>query len=175
MAQLHYIIDSREKVRINKKAHNNFGIVIENVVMLEENHRMRIDGGVLIDDNKNRVKENTRVEIITYILYSVAIMLLLALFILLGVGKDCNILNSSYIDNTIGIAALLFGLVSISRVKEFLSKILGGPQICNKCWYVLMILCLPFYIVLFMNWIGLQNSVSNICGIIGIIISICTW
>ena len=163
MAQLHYIIDSRKKVRINKKAHNNFSIVIENVVKLEENHRMRIDGGVLIDDNKNRVKKNTRVEIITYILYSIAIMLLLALFVLLGVG------------NIIGIAALLFGLVSIPRVKEFLSKILGGPPICNKCWYVLMILCLPFYIVLFMNWIGLPNSVSNICGIIGIIISICTW
>lgn len=39
-----------------------------------------------------------------------------------AIGKDFKILDSNYIDNIIGIAALIFGIVSIPRVKEWLGR-----------------------------------------------------
>lgn len=174
MAKLHYIINSRKRAQIKKMNPGKVRIIIDDVVTIKENGDTKLDFGTF-QNNENKKKKFTFIDCFTTLMYSIAIILLVLILILLGIGKDCNILNSTYIDNIIGIVALLFGISSIPRIKEFFGKNLTGPRICNKLWYVVMILCLPFYIVIFMDWIGLSNSVSNICGIIGIIISILTW
>ena len=43
-------------------------------------------------------------------------------FSILAIVKDFKVLDSNYIDNIIGIAALIFGIVSIPRGKEWLGK-----------------------------------------------------
>lgn len=175
MAKFHYIIDARKKMRIEKNVQNKISVNIENIVRLEENHIIKIDDSVLVDDYKKGGKKKKPFEIIAFILYFIAIMLLVILLILLGFGKDFNIFSSYYIDNIIGITALLFSIASISKVKECLSKIFGGTGVYNKMWHILMLLCLPFYITLAIREIGLSSSIGNICGVIGIFISICTW
>lgn len=116
----------------------------------------------------NRTKKKDTRMIFALIMVVVALMLL-------GIAKDCGVLDSHYIDNTIGIVALLFALVSIPRIKESIGKKLTGPSLLKKLWCLVMIVCIPFYIVLIMNLVGLSSSVSNFCGLIGIIISIFTW
>ena len=49
---------------------------------------------------------------ITYFLYLVTAGIILLFFAILAIGKDFKILDSNYIDNIIGIAALIFGIVS---------------------------------------------------------------
>lgn len=175
MAKLHYTIDSRRKAQIKKNAYGKISMIINDVVRVEENRVIKLDYGEFINCGENKQRKCKFDEKINFILYLVATILLVIMFILLGIGKDCDILTSSYIDNIIGIAALLFGIASIPKVKECLAKKLTGPRICNKLWYVVMILCLPFYIIVIMNKIGLSSSISNTCGIIGIIICIMTW
>lgn len=55
-------------------------------------------------------------------LYLVAAGIILLFFSILAIVKDFKVLDSNYIDNIIGIAALIFGIVSIPRVKEWLGK-----------------------------------------------------
>ena len=59
---------------------------------------------------------------ITYFLYLVTAGIILLFFSILAIVKDFKVLDSNYIDNIIGIAALIFGIVSIPRVKEWLGK-----------------------------------------------------
>lgn len=174
MAKLHYTIDSKKKARIEKE-HGKTRIIIEDVVMIEENRVIKLDYGEFINVSENKERKYKFDEWITIILYLSATILLVVMFSMFGIGKDFGILTSGYIDNIIGIAALLFGLASIPKVKECLGKNLTGPRICNKLWYVVMILCIPFYIIAILNGVGLSSSISNICGIIGIIICIMTW
>jgi len=54
----------------------------------------------------------------------------LLFFSILAIVKDFKVLDSNYIDNIIGIAALIFGIVSIPRVKEWLGKKLN--DVYNK-------------------------------------------
>lgn len=174
MAKLHYTIDSKKKARIEKE-HGKTRIIIEDVVMIEENRVIKLDYGEFINVSENKERKYKFDEWITIILYLSATILLVVMFSMFGIGKDFGILTSGYIDNIIGIAALLFGLAFIPKVKECLGKNLTGPRICNKLWYVVMILCIPFYIIAILNGVGLSSSISNICGIIGIIICIMTW
>lgn len=91
------------------------------------------------------------------------------------IGKDFKILDSNYIDNIIGIAALIFGIVSIPRVKEWLGRRLSERKAIKKLWYIIIILFLTICIVAFMKKMGISIIISNICGIVGIIISILVW
>lgn len=175
MAKVHYIIESRKKAYIEKNENDKISIVIEDVVKIEENHTIKFDYCEFINGSEKTGKKYGTSDSIAFILYFVAIILLVVLLVLLGFGKDFGILNSSYIDNIIGIVALLFAIFSIPKAKEVLGKISFGPAIVKKSWYIMMILCLPFYIVLFMSWFGLSSGISNICGILGIIICILTW
>lgn len=175
MSKLHYTIDSRQKALIEKKPHGKIDIVVKDVVRLEENRTLKLDHGNFINNIDNKKKNYTWDECITIFLYSLAIVLLVFLLALLAISRDFNILKSSYIDNVIGIVALLFSLTSIPKIKENLSRWLIGPKILAKAWYIIMILCLPIFIGLFISWLGLSNSISNICGFIGIVISIITW
>lgn len=174
MAKVHYIIDSRKKAQIEKR-NGKTTITIEDTVRVEENHIVKLDYGKLINFNDNKSKKVKCEDVITIILYLIAIILLVIMFALLGISKDFNILTDSYIDNLIGIAALLFAISSIPKVKEFLSKILTASRLWKKLWYIIMMLCLPFYIIAIMNKLGFPCSISNTCGIIGIIICIITW
>jgi len=175
MAKVHYIIDSKKKAHIKKNIQGKISVVIEDVVKIEENHTTKLDYGKFINGSETKHKKRTLDEWITLILYFMAVILLVLLASLLAIAKDLNILNSNYIDNIIGIMALLFGLSSVPKVKEFLGRMLVGPTIIRKLWYIVMMLCLPFYIIVFMDWVGLSSGISNICGIIGIIICILTW
>ena len=151
MSKTHYIIDSRKKARIEKGI-SKTTVIIKDVVSIEENH-----------------------ETLTYFLYLVAAGIILLFFAILAIGKDFKILDSNYIDNIIGIAALIFGIVSIPRVKEWLGKRLSESKAIKKLWYIIIILFLPICIVVFMKKMGISIIISNICGIVGIIISILVW
>ena len=96
-------------------------MIIEDVVSIEENHETLLNYGELINDNE-RNRKKTFNDYITYFLYLVAAGIILLFFAILAIGKDFKILDSNYIDNIIGIAALIFGIVSIPRVKEWLGK-----------------------------------------------------
>ena len=112
---------------------------------------------------------------ITYFLYLVTAGIILLFFAILAIGKDFKILDSNYIDNIIGIAALIFGIVSIPRVKEWLGRRLSERKAIKKLWYIIIILFLTICIVAFMKKMGISIIISNICGIVGIIISIQVW
>jgi succinate-acetate transporter protein len=45
----------------------------------------------------------------------------------------------------------------------------------KKLWYIIIILFLTICIVAFMKKMGISIIISNICGIVGIIISILVW
>lgn len=79
---------------------------------------------------------------ITYFLYLVTAGIILLFFAILAIGKDFKILDSNYIDNIIGIAALIFGIVSIPRVKEWLGRRLSERKAIKKLWYIIIILFL---------------------------------
>lgn len=108
-------------------------------------------------------------------MFIIVILLLLSLLAILALGKDGAIFENLAIDNIIGITALLFSISSIQNVKDYLSKRIAGTKIYKKMWWIVMILILPFYIVYVMQWLGLPGGISNICGLIGIFISILTW
>ena len=120
MSKTHYIIDSRKKARIEKGI-SKTTVIIEDVVSIEENHETLLNYGELINDNE-RNRKKTFNDYITYFLYLVAAGIILLFFAILAIGKDFKILDSNYIDNIIGIVALIFGIVSIPRVKEWLGK-----------------------------------------------------
>ena len=173
MSKIHYIIASRKKARIEKKVGKTI-VIIEDVVSIEENHETLLNYGELINDNeKNRKK--TLNDYITYFLYLFAAGIMLLFFSILAIGKDFKILDSNHIDNIIGIAALIFGIVSIPRVKEWLGKQLSESKVIKKLWYIIIILFLPICIVALMKVMGISIIISNICGIVGIIISILVW
>lgn len=175
MAKDHYVIASRKKAQIEEKEHGKKRIVIDNVVSMTENGSIILDYGNFIESGEKKHKKCTLDEALTIVLYIVTIILILAMFCVLAVAKDFGILTSSNIDNLIGIAALLFAVVSIPRVKEILGKWSFGSRIVKKLWYVIMILVLPYFIVFLLDKVGVANSVSNICGIIGLAICIFTW
>lgn len=175
MAKVYYKIDSRKKAKITEDSKGKIIIRIDDIVNLEENGVTKLEHGEFINTSENPKIKYKFNECFTLFLYYFVAILLVILLALLGIGKDFNILTSSYIDNIIGIAALLFGLISIPKVKTFLYKKFPGPRIGNKLWYVVIMLCLPYYIILFMSWAGVPISFSNICGIIGFIICILTW
>lgn len=175
MAKVHYILDSRKKAQISKNAKGNISVIIDDVVKVKENNVVKLDYAEFInygDKNSNKYKVH---DYATMLLYLFAVALLILMFIMMAIGKDFGLLTSRYIDNVIGITALLFGIVSIPRIKEYLGKKLLSPPILNKLWYIIILLCLPFYIVMFMSWGGLSSSISNVCGIIGIFICIFVW
>lgn len=105
----------------------------------------------------------------------ISIALLVLLPALLGVAKDFNILKGGLIDNIIGIAALLCSISSIPLIKEKMGKIMPGDKFYKKCIYLILMLVLPYYIALPINQIEIANSISNTCGVIGIIIFVFTW
>ena len=109
------------------------------------------------------------------LLYLVAAGIILLFFSILAIVKDFKVLDSNYIDNIIGIAALIFGIVSIPRVKEWLGRRLSERKAIKKLWYIIIILFLTICIVAFMKKMGISIIISNICGIVGIIISILVW
>lgn len=173
MSKIHYIIDSRKKARIEKGI-SKTTVIIEDVVSIKENHEILLNYGELINDNE-RNRKKTFNDYITYFLYLVAAGIILLFFAILAIGKDFKILDSNYIDNIIGIAALIFGIVSIPRVKEWLGRRLSESKAIKKLWYIIIILFLPICIVAFMKKMGISIIISNICGIVGIIISILVW
>lgn len=142
---------------------------------MEENGVTKIDYENFISGNEKKSEKYIWSDYITNTLLVIALIMVVVALMLLGIAKDCGVLDSHYIDNTIGIVALLFALVSIPRIKESIGKKLTGPSLLKKLWCLVMIVCIPFYIVLIMNLVGLSSSVSNFCGLIGIIISIFTW
>ena len=142
---------------------------------MEENGVTKIDYENFISGNEKKSEKYIWSDYITNTLLVIALIMVVVALMLLGIAKDCGVLDSHYIDNTIGIVPLLFALVSIPRIKESIGKKLTGPSLLKKLWCLVMIVCIPFYIVLIMNLVGLSSSVSNFCGLIGIIISIFTW
>jgi|GEM_PF-4677526 len=170
MAKQHYVIDSRKKAQIEPQTNGKINIIISDVVKFEENRETVIDYANFINGSEKTGKKENSFDFIEKIMYFISMILLMFLFVLLGFGKDFNILSSSYIDNIFGIVALLFGVASIPKVKEFI-----GKRFANKIWCILMILSLTFYIIVLMSWIGLSSSISNILGIIGLFICILTW
>lgn len=175
MSKIHYIIDSRKKAQIEKKQNGKTSVVIDDVVRIEENRVTKLDYSGFINASESKGRKYKLDEWITYIKYIVALLLILTIYIVLGISKDCGILTSGYIDNLVGIVALLFGITSIPKVKEFLGKKVTGRSKHNKLWYVLIMLFLPFFIILLLDLFSLPSSISNICGIIGLIICILTW
>lgn len=171
MSKVHYIIDSRKKAQIEKKEQGKMSVVIQDAVMIVENGRVKIDYENLISGTEDKVKNRIASEVISVILYVFGILSIMGLYVLLGVVPNTTV----YTDNLIGIAALLFGLTTIPKVKEYLGKILVGPQLIKKLWCITMILILPFYIIWIMVGVGISIEISNICGIAGIVISILVW
>ncbi|MCI5504381.1 MAG: hypothetical protein MR410_09945 [Eubacterium sp.] len=110
MSKIHYIIDSRKKARIEKGI-GKTTVIIEDVVSIEENQETLLDYGELINDNE-RNRKKTFNDYITYYLYFVAASIKVLLFSILPIGKAFKVLDSDSIDNIIGIAALIFGIVS---------------------------------------------------------------
>ena len=98
---------------------------------------------------------------ITYFLYLVTAGIILLFFAILAIGKDFKILDSNYIDNIIGIAALIFGIVSIPRVKEWLGRRLSERKAIKKLWYIIIILFLTICIVAFMKKMGISIIIRN--------------
>lgn len=109
------------------------------------------------------------------ILLIVTIIALTIGFSAFAIGRDFKILESDQIDNLIGFAALFFGIASIPIVKEYIGRISKGSRIYNKVLYIVMVLCIPFYLVWLIDFLRVPIGISNICGVIGIIISILTW
>lgn len=174
MAKVHYIIESRKKAHIEKAMVGKKRIIIEDIVSVKENNQILLDYGKFINSSKNPAKTSI-IDIFTIIAYLTAIIVLVLFLTMLAISKDFNILNSIYIDNIIGIIALLFAICFVPKVKEVLVRVLVGPTLLNKLWYIVVILCLPFCISLFMQGSGLAMGISNICGVVGIVISILTW
>ena len=171
MSKVHYIIESSKKAQIERNENGKIKIVIQDVVRMEKNRKIKVKNGELVSNNEN----NCSNDWVSVILYGLAFLMMFFLVAILAFGKDLGIWNNNYIDNIIGIVALLFAVSSIPFVKEFLNRKLVLSKLYNKLWYFLMIMCIPFYIVLFMKWVGITFGISNICGIAGVLISVFTW
>ncbi len=175
MAKFHYIIKSRKKAEIEKNVRGKTRVIVEDVVKLEENGMTKIDYGNFISSNEEKRKKRIWSDYITSVLLSVALIVEIALFATLGIGRDFDILTSNYIDILIGLAALSLGIVSIPWVKEFLGKKFVGPRVHKKLGYSIIILALPLGVIYLMQQCNISSSISNILGIIGIVISIFCW
>ena len=113
-------------------------------------------------------KKESLYERIRAVIYFLIIVGLIFCFFLIAVGKDVGILIGNWIDNTIGIIALLFGIYSIPEVKKILEKKFKGTRIekTAACFII------TIAIALIIERSDLINNISNICGVVGIIISI---
>lgn len=174
MARKHYVIESKKKAKKEVK-NGKIKIIIDDVIECDENGIKIIASGKDIPASINKENRYVIGEWITRGMFIIVILLLLSLFAILALGKDGAIFENLAIDNIIGITALLFSISSIQNVKDYLSKRIAGTKIYKKMWWIVMILILPFYIVYVMQWLGLPGGISNICGLIGIFISILTW
>lgn len=174
MARKHYVIESKKKAKKEVK-NGKIKIIIDDVIECDENGIKIIASGKDIPASINKENRYVIGEWITRGMFIIVILLLLSLLAILALGKDGAIFENLAIDNIIGITALLFSISSIQNVKDYLSKRIAGTKIYKKMWWIVMILILPFYIVYVMQWLGLPGGISNICGLIGIFISILTW
>ncbi len=175
MAKFHYLITSRKKAKIEKNVRGKTRVIVEDVVKLEENGMTEIDYGNFISSNEKKRKKHIWSDYITSVLLSMALIAEIALLATLGIGKDFNILTSNYIDVLIGLAALSLGIVSIPWVKEFLGKKLVGPRVHKKLCYSIIIIALSLVVIYLMQQCNISSSISNILGILGIVISIFCW
>ena len=69
MSKLHYTIDSRQKVMIEKKPHGKIDIVVKDVVRLEENRTLKLDCGNFINNLETKQKKFTYDDLISCFLY----------------------------------------------------------------------------------------------------------
>ena len=176
MSKVHYKVDSRKNAKIEKNQSGRITMLIEDVVRVEVNEKIKVDNGAIMDEINNGGYNKWKLsDLISVLLYAIALVNMFVLFFLLAFGKDIGIWESSNIDNLIGLVALLFAISSIPIVKEFLNRKLSLPLLWNKLWYFLMVMCIPFYIVFVMDWIGVSFNISNICGVFGIVICSLTW
>lgn len=175
MARKHYVIESKKKAKKEEVKDGKIKIIIDDVIECDENGIKIIASGKDIPASINKENRYVIGEWITRGMFIIVILLLLSLLAILALGKDGAIFENLAIDNIIGITALLFSISSIQNVKDYLSKRIAGTKIYKKMWWIVMILILPFYIVYVMQWLGLPGGISNICGLIGIFISILTW
>ena len=147
MANKHYYIVSKKKCKIETNTNGKTWVIIDDANIIDENGKLIHDDSKFISNNDNKRKQ-TIGEILSIVSFIVVIILSLIIYIYCEISKDFNILNSSVIDNIIGIVVLLFTFFSISNVRIYLNKILGGSRFYKKTWCLTMILILPFYIAL---------------------------
>lgn len=174
MARKHYVIESKKKAKKEVK-NGKMKIIIDDVIECDENGTKIIASSKDIPASINKENRYVIGKWITCGMFVIAILLLSLLLAILAFGKDCAIFENIAIDNIIGITALLFSISSIQNVRDYLSKRIAGTKIYKKMWWLVLILIFPFYIVCAMQWLGLPSGISNICGFIGICISILTW
>lgn len=106
---------------------------------------------------------------------AILIFTIIALVLIVGLvatGSDFFNWKNSLIDNAIGSAAFLFGILACDPVKVCLKNKFSNRF---KEVTIVLILSLSFCIALVLQRLGIENSIGNTCGFIGIVISIIFW
>ena len=174
MAKVHYIVETKKKALIQEEENGHIKIIIDCAKRIEENGQIKVKNGKIIKNSSKKNKKMPFIYRIKCIIYVLIIVALVGYIILGEVSKNSNKLENNMFDTIMAIIGLLSTLNSIPAIDEFRNKLFGGIDKVKDLWSIIMMLCIPFYIIWVIEKIGVLCNLGNICGILSFIISIGT-
>lgn len=167
MAKKHYIIEAKGKEIIQGNT-----ITIEKCIYIEKNHQVLDKNGNYKKNSKKNISISDRISIVIYIIAIISLVVMIGCLALL---RDGAFSESIHIDNIISEIGLIFAIISIKYVRNFLAYFFSGSSRLNKLMICISVIVISFYVATIFASLGISQSISNCISVIAILLSILSY